>query len=73
MYTNCILDNLLYFYRHLLGDELGPLTIDDLEHLEVQLDTSLKHIRSTRVSLTYNKFLDQFQFKYSDCYLLAAL
>lgn len=36
--------------RHLLGEDLGPLNIDEIEHLEHQLDTSLKHIRSTRVS-----------------------
>lgn len=40
----------ILFGRHLLGDELGPLNIDELEHLELQLDTSLKHIKSTRVS-----------------------
>lgn len=36
--------------RQLLGDDLGPLNINDLEHIEHQLETSLKHIRSTRVS-----------------------
>ncbi|KAL3636079.1 hypothetical protein CASFOL_020626 [Castilleja foliolosa] len=34
--------------RQLLGDELGPLNINGLEHIEHQLETSLKHIRSTR-------------------------
>ncbi|KAF3682829.1 Developmental protein SEPALLATA 2 [Capsicum annuum] len=54
-------ESLQRYQRHLLGDELGPLTIDDLEHLEVQLDTSLKHIRSTREKLwnEANKVLER--------------
>ena len=36
-------------YRNLLGEDLDTLDIKELEHLEKQLDSSLKHIRSTRV------------------------
>ncbi|OAY68451.1 MADS-box transcription factor 8 [Ananas comosus] len=35
--------------RNLLGEDLGTLSIKELEQLEKQLDTSLRHIRSTRV------------------------
>ncbi|CAN4079503.1 unnamed protein product [Withania somnifera] len=55
-------ESLQRYQRHLLGDELGPLTIDDLEHLEVQLDTSLKHIRSTRTQMMLDQ-LSEFQTK----------
>ncbi|KAJ8546247.1 hypothetical protein K7X08_018830 [Anisodus acutangulus] len=51
-------ESLQRYQRHLLGDELGPLTIDDLEHLEVQLDTSLKHIRSTRTQVMLDQLSD---------------
>lgn len=51
-------ESLQRYQRHLLGDELGPLTIDDLEHLEVQLDTSLKHIRSTRTQMMLDQLSD---------------
>lgn len=34
--------------RNLLGEDLGPLSSKELEHLENQLETSLRHIRSTR-------------------------
>ncbi|KZV46857.1 hypothetical protein F511_08618 [Dorcoceras hygrometricum] len=37
--------------RHLLGDDLGPLSMNDLEQIEAQLETSLHHIRSTREKL----------------------
>lgn len=53
LYISCsiIVDFLPYIYcRHLLGEDLGPLNIKDLEHLELQLDSSLKHIRSTKVN-----------------------
>lgn len=36
-------------FRNLLGEDLDSLDIKELEHLEKQLDSSLKHIRSTRV------------------------
>jgi hypothetical protein len=35
--------------RNLLGEDLDSLGIKELESLEKQLDSSLKHIRSTRV------------------------
>ncbi|GJN15633.1 hypothetical protein PR202_gb02566 [Eleusine coracana subsp. coracana] len=35
-------------HRNLLGEDLDSLGIKDLESLEKQLDSSLKHIRSTR-------------------------
>ncbi|WOH09805.1 hypothetical protein DCAR_0729264 [Daucus carota subsp. sativus] len=41
-------DSLQQYQRHLLGEDLGPLNIKDLEHLELQLDESLMHIRSTK-------------------------
>lgn len=41
--------NLLCDYRNLLGEDLGPLSIKELEQLERQLDASLRQIRSTRV------------------------
>ncbi|XP_042006751.1 agamous-like MADS-box protein MADS2 isoform X2 [Salvia splendens] len=44
-------ESLQRYQRQLLGDDLGPLNINDLEHIEHQLETSLKHIRSTRVML----------------------
>ncbi|KAM0896820.1 hypothetical protein ACQ4PT_022958 [Festuca glaucescens] len=36
--------------RNLLGEDLDSLGIKELESLEKQLDSSLKHIRTTRVS-----------------------
>lgn len=40
----------LFDFRNLLGEDLGPLTIKELEQLERQLDVSLLQIRSTRVT-----------------------
>ncbi|PON32793.1 Transcription factor, partial [Parasponia andersonii] len=34
--------------RNLLGEDLGPLNSKELEQLENQLETSLRHIRSTK-------------------------
>lgn len=34
--------------RNLLGEDLGSLDSKELEHLELQLESSLKHIRSTK-------------------------
>ncbi|XP_009589591.1 agamous-like MADS-box protein MADS2 isoform X2 [Nicotiana tabacum] len=51
-------ESLQRYQRHLLGDELGPLNIDELEHLELQLDTSLKHIKSTRTQLMLDQLTD---------------
>nr|URQ29612.1 sepellata [Sinningia speciosa] len=44
--------------RHLLGDDLGPLNINDLEQLEHQLETSLHHIRSTRTQNMLDQLSD---------------
>lgn len=41
-------ESLQQYQRHLLGDDLAPLSMNDLEHIEHQLETSLNHIRSTR-------------------------
>ncbi|XP_062195812.1 MADS-box transcription factor 7-like [Phragmites australis] len=41
-------ENLQRTQRNLLGEDLDSLGIKELEHLEKQLDSSLKHIRSTR-------------------------
>ncbi|XP_040947279.1 agamous-like MADS-box protein MADS2 isoform X1 [Gossypium hirsutum] len=34
--------------RNLLGEDLGPLNSKELEQLEHQLESSLKHVRSTK-------------------------
>jgi hypothetical protein len=51
MLKMCVTVYLFLFgnYRNLLGEDLGSLGVKDLEHLEKQLDSSLRHIRSTRV------------------------
>ncbi|XP_062191914.1 MADS-box transcription factor 7-like isoform X1 [Phragmites australis] len=41
-------ENLQRTQRNLLGEDLDSLGVKELEHLEKQLDSSLKHIRSTR-------------------------
>jgi hypothetical protein len=42
---------LIYFNsRQLLGEQLDPLTTKELQQLEQQLDSSLKHIRSRKVN-----------------------
>ncbi|KAL8044244.1 hypothetical protein ABFX02_08G034200 [Erythranthe guttata] len=46
-------ESLQRYQRQLLGDDLGPLNINDLEHIELQLESSLKHIRSTRLEEIY--------------------
>ncbi|KAI8541756.1 hypothetical protein RHMOL_Rhmol08G0087100 [Rhododendron molle] len=52
------------YQRQLLGEDLGPLSIKELENLEHQLETSLKQIRSIKcdsdlVSLQTQSMLDQ--------------
>ncbi|KAM3189933.1 hypothetical protein ACQJBY_068278 [Aegilops geniculata] len=42
-------DNLQRTQRNLLGEDLDSLGIKELESLEKQLDSSLKHIRTTRL------------------------
>nr|QQL01550.1 SEPALLATA 1/2 [Ceropegia sandersonii] len=51
-------ESLQRYQRHLLGDDLGPLNMNDLEHLEHQLETSLKHIRSTRTQAMLDQLSD---------------
>ncbi|KAK4490757.1 hypothetical protein RD792_001465 [Penstemon davidsonii] len=51
-------ESLQGYQRHLLGDDLGPLNINDLEHLEHQLENSLKHIRSTRTQVMLDQLSD---------------
>ncbi|WOG93229.1 hypothetical protein DCAR_0312510 [Daucus carota subsp. sativus] len=51
-------ESLQRYQRHLLGEDLGPLTINELEHLELQLDSSLKHIRSTKTQSMLDQLSD---------------
>jgi len=43
-------DNLQRTQRNLLGEDLGSLGVKELDQLEKQIDSSLSHIRSTRVT-----------------------
>ncbi|RWW36473.1 hypothetical protein BHE74_00058503, partial [Ensete ventricosum] len=46
--------------RNLLGEDLGSLSIKELDYLEKQLDMSLREIRSTRVCISITQqMLDQ--------------
>lgn len=40
---------MLSLYRHLLGEELAEMEVNELEQLERQVDASLRQIRSTKV------------------------
>ncbi|KAL8471827.1 hypothetical protein ACS0TY_028529 [Phlomoides rotata] len=51
-------ESLQRYQRQLLGDDLGPLNINDLEQIEHQLETSLKHIRSTRTQVMLDQLSD---------------
>jgi hypothetical protein len=44
-YQECLIGR----YRNLLGEDLGPLSMKELEQLENQIEISLKNIRSTKV------------------------
>ncbi|XP_074566713.1 agamous-like MADS-box protein MADS4 [Curcuma longa] len=44
--------------RNLLGEDLGPLTIKEVEQLERQLDVSLRQIRSTRTQFMLDQLTD---------------
>ncbi|KAL7190631.1 hypothetical protein ACSBR2_022836 [Camellia fascicularis] len=46
------------FQRQLLGEDLGPLNIKELEHLEHQLETTLKQIRSTKTQSMLDQLYD---------------
>ncbi|GFY82916.1 K-box region and MADS-box transcription factor family protein [Actinidia rufa] len=48
-------ETLQCYQRQLLGEDLGPLNINELEHLEHQLETSLKQIRSTKLDDIYRE------------------
>ncbi|CAH8253532.1 unnamed protein product [Arabidopsis lyrata] len=39
--------------RHYLGEDLEPMSLKDLQNLEQQLETALKHIRSRKNQLMY--------------------
>ncbi|KAL6553070.1 Alpha-glucosidase 2 [Orobanche gracilis] len=60
-------ESLQRYQRQLLGDDLGPLNINDLEHIEHQLDTSLKLIRSTRTQVMLDQ-LSELQAKLEEMY-----
>ncbi|GAA0161942.1 MADS box transcription factor [Lithospermum erythrorhizon] len=51
-------ESLQQYQRHLLGDDLGPLNINDLEHIELQLESSLKNIRSIRTQAMLDQLSD---------------
>nr|AAB50187.1 MADS box transcription factor SbMADS1 [Sorghum bicolor] len=51
-------DNLQRTQRNLLGEDLGSLGIKELEQLEKQLDSSLRHIRSTRTQHMLDQLTD---------------
>nr|AGT20513.1 SEP3 [Brassica oleracea var. viridis] len=44
--------------RNLLGEDLGPLSTKELESLERQLDSSLKHIRALRTQFMLDQLND---------------
>ncbi|KAK6255877.1 hypothetical protein SCA6_017182 [Theobroma cacao] len=44
--------------RNLLGEDLGPLNSKELEQLERQLETSLKHVRSTKTQYLLDQLSD---------------
>ena len=46
--------NLNWNGRHLLGEDLGPLSIKELQQLERQLEVALTHVRSRKVCLNIN-------------------
>ncbi|KAI5665758.1 hypothetical protein M9H77_15611 [Catharanthus roseus] len=51
-------ESLQRYQRHLLGDDLGPLNLNELDHLEHQLESSLKLIRSTRTQVMLDQLSD---------------
>ena len=40
---------LVLIRRNILGEDLGPLSMRELEQIENQIDISLKHIRTRKV------------------------
>ncbi|KAK3133781.1 hypothetical protein QOZ80_6AG0540920 [Eleusine coracana subsp. coracana] len=51
-------ENLQRTQRNLLGEDLGTLGVKELEQLEKQLDSSLRHIRSTRTQHMLDQLTD---------------
>nr|AAT37485.1 MADS6 protein [Dendrocalamus latiflorus] len=51
-------DNLQRTQRNLLGEDLGSLGIKELDQLEKALDSSLRHIRSTRTQHMVDQLTD---------------
>lgn len=51
--TNTLLPLCVDYDRNLLGEDLDSLGIKELESLEKQLDSSLKHVRTTRVMIVF--------------------
>ena len=40
---------LILIRRNILGEDLGPVSMKELDQIENQIDASLKHIRSKKV------------------------
>nr|WQI83111.1 MADS-box transcription factor [Spirodela polyrhiza] len=45
-------------HRNLLGEDIASLSTRELEQLEIQLETSLKHVRSTKTQLMLDQLCD---------------
>ncbi|XP_050384373.1 agamous-like MADS-box protein MADS2 [Argentina anserina] len=54
--TRC--ESLQQTQRNLLGEDLGPLNTKELEQLERQLESSLKHVRSTKTQHMLDQLSD---------------
>ncbi|KAL8161167.1 hypothetical protein V2J09_012656 [Rumex salicifolius] len=55
-------DSLQRSQKNLLGEELGPLNVKELDHLERQLESSAKMVRSTRTQMMLDQ-LNELQTK----------
>ncbi|KAK3011651.1 hypothetical protein RJ639_011325 [Escallonia herrerae] len=51
-------ESLQRYQRQLLGEDLGPFNIKELDHLEHQLDASLKQVRSTKTQSLVDQLSD---------------
>ncbi|KAG0481347.1 hypothetical protein HPP92_012205 [Vanilla planifolia] len=51
-------DSLQKSQRHLMGEELDSLSIKELQTLEQQLESSLKHIRTTKNQIMLNSIAE---------------
>ncbi|KAK6913399.1 Transcription factor, K-box [Dillenia turbinata] len=45
-------------HRHFLGNDLDPLSLRELQHLEQQLDTALKRIRTRKNQLMHESIVE---------------